>query len=511
MPGRGGDGFVFSYKEPTVITITRSLARQLRTVFLRALRLSSRDAGPNLFLTAGPGGLRVQAQNTFAAVEHHMQGEFSAEQISLPFAFLADCAGTKAEPVTLEQESSTKIIVQWTDRKIPQLVKYDVTSGDIPDFPAVPAMMAENDGSLWQALAAAMETADTTPIRLATDCVQLRGNGGKIIATDSRQLLLQAGFSFPWEDDLLVPRTGLFACRDLPADGPLHVGRSENWLTLQTGPWTFHLAIDKERRYPTTESHIQSAETALTHLQLAQADAEFLADALQRLPSDEDDLDHAVTVDLNGQVIVRAQGHDSKVPTELVLSRSSASGENLRFTTNRDYLARAVKLGFRELHVYGTENPVQAQGPNRVYVWALLGEHGVIRPSRKAVRIDSADGSPQAGKDADVTPPSRRTTMAKSTKPQPQAAVDETANSNGSGNGSGNGNGVHNGAANGNSQPDAAGSTDLIEQAEALRSTLRTATAQVGDLIAALKQQKKATRSVQTALATLRQLEKVAL
>ncbi len=101
--------------------------------------------------------------------------------------------------------------------------------------------------------------------------------------------------------------------------------------------------------------------------------------------------------------------------------------------------------------------------------------------------------------------------MAKSTKPQPQAAVDETASSNGSGNGSGNGNGVHNGTANGNSQPDAAGSTDLIEQAEALRSTLRTATTQVGDLIAALKQQKKAARSVQTALATLRQLEKVAL
>jgi len=101
--------------------------------------------------------------------------------------------------------------------------------------------------------------------------------------------------------------------------------------------------------------------------------------------------------------------------------------------------------------------------------------------------------------------------MAKSTKPQPQAAVDETVSSNGSGNGSGNGNGVHNGAANGNSQPDAAGSTDLIEQAEALRSTLRTATTQVGDLITALKQQKKATRSVQTALATLRQLEKVAL
>ena len=99
--------------------------------------------------------------------------------------------------------------------------------------------------------------------------------------------------------------------------------------------------------------------------------------------------------------------------------------------------------------------------------------------------------------------------MAKSTKPQPQAAVDETANGNGNGNGNGSPNGAANahGPANGNGQPDAAGSTDLIEQAEVLRSTLRTATTQVGDLIAALKQQKKATRSVQTALATLRQLQ----
>ncbi len=82
--------------------------------------------------------------------------------------------------------------------------------------------------------------------------------------------------------------------------------------------------------------------------------------------------------------------------------------------------------------------------------------------------------------------------MVKSTKPQSEAA-DETAN------------GI------GHSQPDAAGPADLIEQAEALRTTLRTALGQVSELVSALKQQKKNTRSVQSALATLRQLERVAL
>ena len=69
---------------------------------------------------------------------------------------------------------------------------------------------------------------------------------------------------------------------------------------------------------------------AVTRLTIAPADAEFLCDAIERLPCDEDGLHQAVTVDLNGHVIVRAQANDSKVPTELVLNRSSASGENMR-------------------------------------------------------------------------------------------------------------------------------------------------------------------------------------
>ncbi|HPM85260.1 MAG TPA: hypothetical protein PLF81_31370, partial [Candidatus Anammoximicrobium sp.] len=425
--------------------------------------------------------------------------------------FLTECEGLKAAPVTLEQESVGKVIAQWTDKKIPQLVQYDVTSGDIPVFPTIPPAMAENDSSLWSALAEATNTTDADSIRYATNCMQLHGIAGKIVATDGRQLLVQTGFCFPWEDDLLVPSRSLFACRDLPSDGPLLIGRSDTWLTLQTGPWTFHLAIDKERRFPRTEDHIRRPEMAVTRLTIAPADAEFLCDAIERLPCDEDGLNQAVTVDLNGHVIVRAQAKDSKVPTELVLNRSAASGEDMVLAIDRTYLARAIKLGFRELCLYGPEVPLQACSENRVYVWAPLGVHGVIQRNSKAVRIDSADGQPPTCKVEATPPPRRKNTMAKSTKPQSQAAVDETANGNGNGspNGAANAHGSANG--NGNGQPDAAGSTDLIEQAEVLRSTLRTATTQVGDLIAALKQQKKATRSVQTALATLRQLEKVAL
>lgn len=87
--------------------------------------------------------------------------------------------------------------------------------------------------------------------------------------------------------------------------------------------------------------------------------------------------------------------------------------------------------------------------------------------------------------------------MGKATKPPIQTPVDETPDGNANGQSNGNGNG----------QSDAVGSPDPIELAEALRSTLRTAATQAGDLITALRHQKKASKSVHAALASLRQLQ----
>ena len=108
-----GSGLLFSCKEPTLITFPCSLVQQLRAVFRRALRLTNRDAGPDLLFAAGPDGMRVQAQNIHAAVEHHTPGDFPPEQIRLPFTFLTECEGPKAAPVTLEQESAGKAIAQF--------------------------------------------------------------------------------------------------------------------------------------------------------------------------------------------------------------------------------------------------------------------------------------------------------------------------------------------------------------------------------------------------------------
>jgi len=98
--------------------------------------------------------------------------------------------------------------------------------------------------------------------------------------------------------------------------------------------------------------------------------------------------------------------------------------------------------------------------------------------------------------------------MGKSAKPPIQTTVDEPNGGNGSVHPNGNGNA--DGQGSGNGQPDAVGPPDSIELAEALRNTLRTAAIQAGDLISALRHQKKANKNVQTVLASLRQLQGLA-
>jgi hypothetical protein len=176
--------------------------------------------------------------------------------------------------------------------------------------------------------------------------------------------------------------------------------------------------------------------------------------------------------------------------TKVVLSGSNGSGEALRFHTNRNYLARAINLGFREFYLYGTEVPVQGRDANRVYVWAVLGEDGVIKPSKDAIRIESLDASQQPS--ADSKPRTMRIRKTMSSSKQSTNAQSSVR-----------------GDANGKS--DTAGIAALIEQAETVKTSLSTALTETKQLVAALKKHRQQSKALQSTLASLRQLQSVEL
>jgi len=215
---------------------------------------------------------------------------------------------------------------------------------------------------------------------------------------------------------------------------------------------------------------------------VGEADAKFLLNALKRLPS-PDEYNLPITVDLNGAAVIRAQPDSDQAPTEVLLSASTVSGEPIRINSNRQYLGRALKLGFREVSLYGPEVPAVCHDGSRDYLWALLGKDGIIVPSKDATRIASQ------GDDAQET----------TTKPRKKRKHKPMAQSNTPQNG--------NGKTGGSRVEESVGVDALIESAEALKVSLRESATKTNELISMLKRNKKANKSVQTALASLRQLE----
>ena len=135
-----------------MISITRHLARQLHTVFRRALNVSTRGPGTPVTFRTGPDGLRIRAQTHDAAVEHHVPGPLDNDEIVAPFELLNDCKGAKHDEVQLETTGGGQVVAGWNDG-IPQVVQYDPPpQRDDDEFPSVPEALTENPAGLLSAL-----------------------------------------------------------------------------------------------------------------------------------------------------------------------------------------------------------------------------------------------------------------------------------------------------------------------------------------------------------------------
>ncbi len=478
-----------------MITVTRSLARQLRATFRRLF--NARGSGPALTFTAGPEGLSVRVKSSDAAIEYLVPGDFSPDTFTIPIEVLDDFDGRKEDPVRLERISKEHVTAEWQDGGVPQMVRYNALEA-VDGFPPLPETFVQNPPSLWHALKEAGDTTDPDSIRYAIGHILLKGATGTIASTDGRQLLVQSGFEFPWDDQVLVPRSKIFGSAGLSRDQPVDAGRAGDWVVLRSNPWTVWLAINREGRFPEVERHVPQPGSATARLLIDPSDAAFLESALSKLPADETN-NWPVTVDLNGSLAIRARPSGQARSTELVLARSERVGDPIRLNTNRKFLARALKMGFREVLIYGDKSPVLCQDEHRQYLWALLDSESAIEPSADAIRIDSASIGTSVTlapathpKKERRIPPVNRVEQTNRFSPEkvPQRVAARAA-----------------------VKPRATSKrrnvADLIEQAETVRSSLRETLVKTNELLKALKQHRRETRAVRSTLASLRQLQTI--
>ncbi|MCY2988244.1 MAG: hypothetical protein NTY19_10340 [Planctomycetota bacterium] len=500
-----------------MITLTRHLARQVRAVFRHALGTSPRGRCPAVLFRADQQGLTIRSKSGMAAIERSVPGDCPADEILVPGELLADCEGRSDQVVSIERQADGDLIATWHDASVPVVMRYTPPdAAELADFPAPPESMTDNPASLLTALRDASETAEAASIRFALDHLEMCGDSGTICATDSRQVLVQTGFRFPWQGKVLVPRSTLYGHKDIQPTA-IAIGKTEEWLAVRIGPWLYHVKLGKDLRFPKVADHLQSPTGAVARLQVAPADAQFLDQSLPRLPGN-DDAYRAITLDMNGQIAIRVRGDDQPQPTELLLSQSERIGDPLRISTDRRYLARALRLGFRELLFYAANAPVQCSDEARHYLWAVLEPDSAIKPSAKAITVAAPGGEPSTtgvartknrrrpdrsqggatapGKmDTELKPPadslrkeppmSENSTDRKTTT----AAAEQSVRGKD------------------REQPEAATNGDLASLVEGARTALREADAKLRTLSTALKQHQRQFKLVRSTLSSLQQLQ----
>lgn len=375
-----------------MITISRSLIRELKTVFSRGLGITSRQTGPPVEFLVDQHGLRIRTRNQQIALEYHLPLEgLESQHVVSPFGLLRCCHGVQSDSVQLQTEND-KIRAEWQDAGIPQSIEYPVV--ECEEFPELPERLASNASRLMVALGDACETATTDSARYALDHLQLRGSEGQVISTDGRQLLIQDGFQFPWEGETLVPANRLLCGRELRRGKSVEVGRTAEWVTFRSGPWTVWLKFNEKARFPNVMELVNQGTEPVATLQVPDKDADFICSALKPRPFHQGDADK-VTLDLNGEVTVRTREGGQEQQRDYVLCRSERSGESLRINTSRDYFRRALQLGFREINLSGPDTPASCREGHRTYVWALLTQAETVLPHSDAVRTESTSVSHQ--------------------------------------------------------------------------------------------------------------------
>lgn len=484
-----------------MIEISRNLARQLRTILRKAG--ASRTEQPVLELNWSQGELRVRAQLPEVAIEYREPRSIGVESCFVSFEALDHIANKSSGPIHFAK-CSGGVEAQWNDRAIPQRKIFQVDAKSFPaHFPEVKLKTMSVVNGLLPALANASQCAKGDHVRYSTDKIQLRGQLGEVIATDGRQALIQNGFDFPWKDDLLVPSLALFANRELLPDLPASVGKTDTHLAIKIGDnWTIFLSLAKEGRYPNVVSILPKPTSKSTTWLLSPQDAAFLAHSLEKLPGNEED--HApVTVDLNGQAVVRAKEEGQTQPTELVLAGSEITGPAVRFQVDRQQLARAVSFGLTEFTIISPDVPILAKDANRTYVFVPLSQASAIPPSKNAIRITSQE-------ETNIPKPIQErmnSTMANfngrnRANNESYAKGDAHTNSNGQINGIG----EHAD----NSTPSAGnGLGALIAEAQSLKEYFHEGYTRASHLHSGLKRHRKQSKIVASTLASLKQLQQI--
>lgn len=233
--------------------LSRAAARSFHQVLRKAgLHKRCHSYPPFVWLSTDRQGLTLQAMNSLLSASFLILHGPAPETLALPVEYLAESGNSRGGDVVLTAQGEA-VTARWTDNMQIEREYEQIDQGRLPPVPSFSTDWCENSSRLLEALRAAMATTDPDSVRHAMGCVQLDPTAGRISATDGSQALVQSGFQLPGSESVLIPASKIFQAAALPRDVVVQVGRTEQQVVFQVGPWTIGFTVQTDRRFPDVE------------------------------------------------------------------------------------------------------------------------------------------------------------------------------------------------------------------------------------------------------------------
>ncbi len=265
---------------------------------------------------------------------------------TLPWTTIKELALKKNGAVDLDVNGNT-VSLSWNVNGVQQ--QKTVPSLGLTDkrLPAKPENMITHPIALFDALSDAAKCVDPENTRYSLGSICLRGSKAQVVSTDGRQALIQDGFSFPWENDVLCPVSKIFGSKELREYGDtVKIGFEDHWAFFNVGSVNIWLK-EIDGRFPQLDQFTRDI-SGHSWLHVDPADAAFVSERLDNLPG-KADRESPVYVHLNGNIVVRGHDQVQQTATELRLTKSRYDGSNVTMPVNRKFLKNAFDLGINRI------------------------------------------------------------------------------------------------------------------------------------------------------------------
>jgi hypothetical protein len=333
-----------------MIVIPRDLARAFPAVAKKCLAGRPRVPAPAVVCRVRDGVRTLWTRIDGVGLRHEAPIDGVDETRLIPMEVFAAIEGPKPDPVVVSVDAKLRGMASWSDRGERQTHRFGaLLPGKQHAVPDRPAKLTPVPESLRSALhECGRSAAHDTESRYLLSRVQLRGDTGQVVGTDSKQAVIWNGFTFPFTDSILVPAIPVFGGRELP-EVPLQIGRAADELVAVCGEWSVHLPVTPGK-YPDVNQVLPKPGSG-TSVTLDDAQAAELLRVLPALPGSRSE-DRAVTLDLDRELVLRGHDEATGLVEEFVL-RTSVTGPAITIAVNRQFVDRALRLGGRTLRVAG--------------------------------------------------------------------------------------------------------------------------------------------------------------